>query len=123
MIQTILIFVFSILFTVSAQLLFKKGVLELGTLSFSINSIFNLILQVLRNLWLMGGVFLLGISFIFWLFLLSRFKLSIAYPILTSVDFILIMLFAFIFLKEKLLPLQILGIFVIIIGIFLLLKP
>jgi multidrug transporter EmrE-like cation transporter len=123
MFQSFLILIISILFGVSAQLFLKRGVLNLGSLDFSLNGFLGLIHRVFQNIWLMGGLFLFGISFLLWIFVLSRFKLSVAYPISTSLSFTLIALFSWLFLREQLVPVQILGIFIIILGIFLLLKP
>ena len=122
MFQIFLILGISILFTVGAQLFLKKGVLNLGTLDFSVNNFLNLIPRIFQNIWLMGGLFLLGISFLLWLFVISKIKLSVAYPISTSLNFILIALFSWLFLKEQLLPIQIFGIVIIIFGIFILVK-
>jgi multidrug transporter EmrE-like cation transporter len=122
MYQPFLILGISILFTVSAQLFLKKGVLDLGIINFSAKEFLNLIPRFLQNIWLIGGLFLLGISFLLWLFVISKIKLSIAYPILTSMNFILIALFSWLFLKEQLGAIQGLGIIIIIFGIFLLLK-
>lgn len=123
MFQAFLILIISILLGVSAQLFLKRGVLDLGSLDFSLNNFFGLISRISQNIWLIGGLFLFGISFLLWLFVLSRLKLSVAYPISTSLSFIFIALFSWLFLKEQLVPVQILGIFIILLGIFLLLKP
>jgi multidrug transporter EmrE-like cation transporter len=109
--------------TVAAQLCLKKGVLTLGSINFSINNFLGLIPRIFQNIWLLGGLFLYGISFILWLFVISKIKLNTAYPIATSLNFSLVVIFSWFFLKEQMLPIQILGIAVIIFGIFLLLKP
>lgn len=123
MFQTFLILGISIVLAVGAQLSLKKGVLNLGTLNFSFSNFLGLIPRIFQNVWLLGGLFLFGISFLLWLFVISKIKLSVAYPISTSLNFILIALFSWLFLREQLLPTQILGIVVIIFGIFLLMKP
>jgi len=122
MYQPFLILVISIFFTVSAQLCLKKGVLSLGTLDFSVNNLLNLFPRIFQNIWLMAGLFLFGIGFFLWIFIISRIKLNMAYPISTSLSLSLIAFFSWLFFKEQLLPIQILGIAVIILGIFLL-KP
>jgi len=123
MYQTFLILIASVFFTVTAQLCLKKGILALGSLDASFSSFLSLIPRVFQNIWLMGGVFLYGISFLLWLFVISKIKLNTAYPIAASLNFSLVVLFSWLFFKEHLLPIQILGIAVIIFGIFLLLKP
>ena len=123
MYQNLLLLGITTLFTVSAHLFLKKGVLSLKDLDFSIGNFLNLIVRILQNFWLVGGMFLIAISFISWLFFISRVKLNLAYPLATSVNVILIVFFSWLLLKEQLLPIQIFGIATIIFGIFLLLKP
>lgn len=121
MLQTILLLVISILTTASAQLCFKKGVLKLGELSFSFSGILSLIPKIMQNIWLVLGIFLFGISFLLWLFILSKLKLNIAYPIAVSVEVSLASLGAWIFFHEYLSLIQIIGIIIVIIGIFFIL--
>lgn len=121
--QTFLILGFAILSAVLAQLLLKKGVLKLGVLDFSIQGLLSLIPRILQNVWLMGGLFLLGVAFLLWLFVISRIKLNVAYPVVASLTIGLIALFSWLFFKEHLELIQVLGIALIIFGILLLLKP
>ena len=119
--QAYLILIISVFTTVGAQLCLKKGVLTLGELHFSLASIFSLIPRVLQNLWLIGGLFLFGISFLLWLLVLSKLQLNIAYPILVSLNFSFITLISWFLFKEYLGWLQVLGLGLIILGVFLLL--
>lgn len=120
--QTYLILLFSVLSTVAAQLCLKRGVLDLGNLNISLNNFFGLIPHIFQSIWLLGGLFLYGISFVLWIFVISKIKLNTAYPIATSLNFSLVVIFSWLFLKEQIFPIQILGIAVILFGIFLLLK-
>lgn len=119
--QTLLLLIISIFTTVSAQLCLKRGVLNLGDLDISLSGIFSLIPRVLQNLWLIGGLFLFGISFLLWLLLLSKFQLNILYPIAVGFNFCLITLASWFLFKEYLSLIQILGIAIIILGVFLVL--
>lgn len=120
MCQTILILVIPIFTAAIAQLFFKKGILGLGNLDFSISGILALIPRILQSGWLVGGIILFGISFLVYLFALSKFQLNIAYPIFVSAGVILIASASWFFFKETLSWPQILGIVAIIFGIFLL---
>lgn len=120
--QTLFLLGITIFFTVFSHLCLKKGVLSLGKLDFSLNSFFGLFPRLIQNHWLVGGLISIGISFIFWLFVISRIKLNLAYPIATSINIGLIVVLSWIFLKEHFFPIQILGIVVIIFGIFLILR-
>lgn len=120
--QVFLLLFICIFTTASAQLCFRKGVLKWGELDFSFSQVFSLIPQIFQNVWIMLGICLFGVSFILWLFILSRLHLNIAYPIVLSSEIIITTAAAWFLFKEYISPIQILGIVVIIVGIFLLLK-
>ena len=122
--QIFFILAASILTTVGAQLFLKKGVLGLGNLNFSLSfsSIFSFIVRILQSGWLMAGLSLFGISFLVWILVLSKLQLNIAYPVVVSVNFLLITVASWFLFKEYLAFWQILGIAFIILGVFLLLK-
>ncbi|MFH1894761.1 MAG: EamA family transporter [Patescibacteria group bacterium] len=122
MLQTFLLLGFSILATVSAQLLLKKGMMEIGQLNFSPTNLLNLIGQIFHNIYLLSGLASFGLSFFSWLFILSKLQLNIAYPIITSLNFCLIIFGSWFLFKEQISFYQILGIGFIVLGIFLLLK-
>ena len=123
MFQSFILLGFAILATVSAQLLLKKGMLIVGQLDFSLSNLVNLVIQIFQNIYLFLGLISFGVAFFFWLFVLSKVQLNIAYPIITSLNFCLVILGSWFLFKEQLSHLQILGIGFIILGIFLLLKP
>lgn len=108
--------------TVTANLFVKKGILALGNLELSFYSFFGLIPKVLQNIWLMGGIFLSGIAFLLWLFLLSKLQLSIAYPVIVSLNFCLITVASLFIFKEHLSLFQILGIVIVIVGVSVILQ-
>lgn len=115
-----LIIIIPIITASIAQLLFKKGISSWGSLDFSLTNLLSLIPRILQNGYLMTGAVLFGISFLVYLFSLSKFQLSVVYPIFVSAGIILVSLASRFFLKESLSWLQILGIVIIIFGIFLL---
>lgn len=119
--QTILILLMSVSTMTAAQLFYKRGTLDLKNLDFSISGVLNLIIQIFQNGWLIGGTILFGIGFIFYLFILSKLQLNIAYPILVGAGIISITIISWFLFKEPLSWLQILGIVVILSGVFLLL--
>lgn len=119
MIKIILFFVASILTTAGAQLCLKRGILKLGELNFSPSGLVNLCLKVLQNVWLLSGLSLFVISFVLWLFIISKIRLNIAYPIAVSTEVSLVVVSAWLFFHEYLSPLQVLGIVIVMAGIFL----
>jgi len=122
MTQVFVLLLFSILTTVGAQLSFKKAMLGFGSLDLSLSNLFYLIPRIFTNLWLITGMFIFGISFILWLFIISKLKLNVAYPISLSCEVTLVTIISWFLFKEYLSFVQILGIIAIVIGIFLLLK-
>ncbi len=120
MISTFLVLIIPILTAATAQIFFKKGISSLGRLDFSLANLLSLIPKILQNGWLLSGMFLFGISFLVYLFTLSKYQLNIAYPIFVSSGIILISLASWFFFRETLSWLQIAGIVLIIFGIFLL---
>ena len=120
MISTILVLMIPIFAAATAQVFFKKGISSLGKLDFSLANLLSLIPKILQNGWLLSGMILFGISFLIYLFALSKYQLNIAYPIFVSCGIILIALASWFFFRETLSWLQISGIALIIFGIFLL---
>ncbi|MFH1841359.1 MAG: SMR family transporter [Candidatus Nealsonbacteria bacterium] len=114
-----LLFAVSVLTTVGAHLCFKKGVLKLGEITLSFPEIFNTIWHIVQNAWILLGVVLFGISFLTWLFILSKLQLNVAYPIIISIEATLVTVASWLLFHEYLSILQIVGIVCVIIGIIL----
>ena len=109
----------AVLTNVGAHLSLKKGVSLLGEVKFSSLDFAALIPKVFQNIWLASGLSLFVISFILYLFVLSKVQLNILYPVLVGSGIILITLSSWSFFKETLSMTQIMGILIIILGIFL----
>lgn len=118
--STILGLIISIIAASVAQIFLKKGVLNLTDLDMSFSSLLKLFLSIFQNKWLFSGALLFILSFIFYLFVISKLQLSLAYPIMVSIGIVLVAIGSWIFLKEHISQWQILGIILIIFGIFLL---
>lgn len=65
-----------------------------------------------------GGVSLYVVSVFFWLWVLSKIDVSLAYPFV-SLGFLLTMVFAFLFLGESLGPSKIMGTVLVFAGVLL----
>lgn len=116
----ILLFV-AIITTVLSQLLFKQGMLMTGSLNLTFSNIGLLLVSIIKNHYLLFGVFFYGVSFILWLLVLSKMKLSIAYPI-TSLNFVLAIIASYYLFGERISQTQYAGIAFIIIGVVVLSK-
>lgn len=72
------------------------------------------------NPWLISGLGSFGLAFIFYRYVLSKgLPLSIAYPIMTTSGFAIVIIASRIFFQEKLVMIQWLGILFLVIGIWL----
>ncbi|MFH1589071.1 MAG: EamA family transporter [archaeon] len=87
--------------------------LKLGTKTLSLNFI-----KLLKNNKLILGIFLFGVSMLFYIWGVSMAKLSFIYPI-TSLTYIWISLLSIKYLNEKMNVYKWFGIAIIIVGVFL----
>lgn len=117
---TILALLVSIVTASTAQIFLKKGVLNLTDLDLSFSGLSKLFVSIFQNKWLFLGSLLFIFSFIFYLFVLSKLQLNLAYPVMVSAGIVLVAIGSWIFFQEQVSQWQILGIFLIIFGIFLL---
>jgi drug/metabolite transporter (DMT)-like permease len=74
------------------------------------------------NVQIIIGVILYVVGFLSWLYILSKVNLSVAYPTMTTLSFITILLLSIILLKEKLTLEIIIGSILCLIGIYIILK-
>lgn len=117
---TILALLVSVVTASIAQIFLKKGVFHLTDLDLSFSGLLKLFVSIFQNKWLFLGALLFIFSFIFYLFVLSKLQLNLAYPVMVSAGIVLVAIGSWIFFQEQISQWQILGIFLIIFGIFLL---
>ncbi len=115
-----LLLLISVLSATIAQIFLKKGMLAMGKLEFSASNLLSLIAEIFKSKWLLGGIFMFIISFLSYLFLLSKLKLNFVQPVSVSAGIVFVAVASWIFLGEHLSFRQIMGIVLIILGIFLL---
>ncbi|MDD3363617.1 MAG: SMR family transporter [Syntrophomonas sp.] len=77
------------------------------------------VLGMLVNIPVISGIFLFGLALIFYSWVLGKMNLSIAYPIMTSVGFLIVILFSWLFFKETISTVQIIGSFLILSGVWM----
>src|SRR3989304_5759744 len=80
------------LLTTTGQICLKKGVQSWGTLELTFSNILSLIPRIFQSGWLITGIFVFGIDFLLYFFILSKFNLSILYPVMVSAGIIAISL-------------------------------
>ena len=116
---SISLLLFAVASAVSTQLIFKHWVSDMGAFSISFAGVFAMIWKILQNPLMLAALFLYGLGFLSWVYLLSRNSLSLVYPVVLSLNIILIFMFSRLLFHETVSMLQMVGIAVIIAGIYL----
>ena len=96
----------------SGQLLIKLGTQEIGQLE-------NAAFLELLNFKLLTGISLFGLSFLTWIFILSKSNLSYAFPFAVGLGYITVIALAMLILKETPSYIQLSGMSLVGIGIIL----
>ncbi len=99
------------------QILFKKGVMDTGEITFK-SSVFGELIRLVFNPLVFSGLVFYVVSTILWLMALSKTTLSFAYPF-TALTFILVMLSSRVIFLESIPALRYFGIALIVLGILL----
>ncbi|MEJ5228900.1 MAG: SMR family transporter [Pseudothermotoga sp.] len=112
--REILLLITAIVANALANVLVKVGALSLETKGFR-----QLLMSAARNVYIWLGLICFGLAFIFYTMVLTKAKLSVAYPIMTSAGFVIVSLFSYFLFKENFSFWKILGILIIAIGIWI----
>ena len=102
----------------AAQLLLKAGTNAVGAFAFTLESAFPVGIKLVFEPRILAGAGCYAISLMVWIMALSRTEVSVAYP-MVSLGFALNALLAWWLLGEAVTPLRMLGIGVIIVGVYL----
>lgn len=111
----IVFILFTVLTNAAAQVMLKQGMLSLGPLSFSADTMIARIFQIVFNPWVFAGLVTFVISMASHLYVLSKVELSFAYPFL-SLAYVAVAVFAYFVFREDLNAWRIAGIAFICIG-------
>jgi len=96
----VILLILSIGLAVAGQLSMKAGMNKVGEIkSEDVKHPFELIGRVIKSAWAVIGVLLYAISAVFWLVVLSRVNLSVAYPIV-AVGYVVVVLYSWLVFKE-----------------------
>ncbi|MDQ4095507.1 MAG: SMR family transporter [Actinomycetota bacterium] len=107
----------SVVFAIAGQLTLKAAMREIGRIGArEVSATTETLKRAVTEPRLWVGLVLFGVSALFWLVVLSRVPLSVAYPFV-GVSYILIVLFARVFLHEHVPTLRWIGVIVVAIGI------
>lgn len=109
----------SVFFNVTANILLKKGVISIGGISGERVKLLPELLKAAQSPLIILGLFLYGLSFTIWLRVLTFNDLSRAYPIFATIVFLLTTVGSIIFLKENVSIFRVLGIIIMLLGIYI----
>ncbi len=117
MLKSMILIVFSVMLSAFAQLLLKQGMTKVGEIS-SLSKAPSMLLTAISNPLVLAGLAVFGISAVFWLVVLSRVPLSIAYP-MVSLGYLFTVLFSWLKFNEPVKLITLMGCLVIMLGVFL----
>ena len=107
-----------VLLNAGAQLLLKAGTNSIGVFAFSRDNIAPVGWQLATEPHIIGGLGCYVVSLVVWIMALSRVEVSIAYPML-SIGYVVNALAAWYLFGEAVTATRLIGIGVIIIGVYL----
>ena len=113
--MTCVVFVISIVLNAVANILMKMGALKPK----ESNHIIDVILNMVLNPFILAGILCFALGLAAYNYVLIKINLSVAYPINTSLGYILVVLVSWLILKETITPVQVAGIGVIIAGVWM----
>ncbi|HEX5037816.1 MAG TPA: hypothetical protein VFX30_11710 [bacterium] len=104
--------------TVAANLMVRMGVLRAGGFSLhSFRHLFEGLLRLLQQPAFDFGMFLYGVASLLWFRIISSEQLTIAYPVLVSLTFLLVTIGGSFFFREPVTLMKVAGMMVIVAGI------
>jgi multidrug transporter EmrE-like cation transporter len=109
---------FGVLLNAGAQLLLKAGIAKVGQFNFTLPNILPVTMQVAANPYIILGLTFYVVSVVLWLMVLSRVDVSMAYPML-SLGYVMNAIAAYYLFGENLSLTRIIGILVILGGVYL----
>ena len=114
---------FGVFLNACAQLLLKAGVnnvtAQIGTFAYSFDNLLPVGVKLATQLPIIGGLACYVVSVGVWILGLSRVEVSVAYPLL-SLGYVLNAVAAWWLFGEALTPMRIVGIGIIIVGVYVL---
>jgi multidrug transporter EmrE-like cation transporter len=81
--------------------------------------IIEMVIQSLSNPTLFLGIFSFALALVAYCYVLSKLNLSIAYPLMTSLGFLIVILASWLFLGEAITKIQIIGFICITAGVWM----
>lgn len=102
----------------TAQIIMKVGIDKIGTFAFAWENFIPISLKIIVSPWIVSGMTVYSIAFGIWLMVLSRTTVSIAYP-MSSLAYVTSVIAAYFLLNENISILRIVGVIIILIGVYI----
>lgn len=118
MIRALPLILVSVMINALAQILMKRAMQIIGPFELNADYLLNFILSFVTNIYMFATVVCYGASLVTWMAVLSRVDVSFAYPLL-SIGYVVVALAGYFLFSEVLPWTRILGIVVIILGVWL----
>ena len=112
------VFLLSVFTTIAGQLLLKKATSS-QRLNFDTSNLVPSLMALATNPFLLAWILFAGVSAGLWIYVLSRFELSLAFPISTTLSYILILVLSWWLFGEQMSVMRWIGIGLMCVGIFM----
>lgn len=113
----VVLLILSIGLAVAGQLAMKSGMNKVGEIkSEDLAHPGDLIARVLKSFWAVIGVVFYAVSAVFWLIVLSRVNLSVAYP-MVAVGYVVVVFYSWLVFKEPVKWISWIGLVLIVAGV------
>jgi drug/metabolite transporter (DMT)-like permease len=112
----LLLLIPAILLSTTGELFFKMGMNRIGSFAFHPTALKTILPRVIRTPFIWLGFVGFGLGAVFWLGVLSRVPLSLAYPIL-ALSYLVVVIEAWLFLHERVSRQRLLGVLVVVVGV------
>ena len=108
----------SVTASAAGQILLKRGMLGIGTLTLTLDQLGSILWRLATNPYVIIGLAIFVCGTVFWLAALSRMDLSYAYPF-ASLGYLIMLAASGLLLKEDITVARLLGTLVVGLGVFL----
>jgi multidrug transporter EmrE-like cation transporter len=107
-----------VLLNAAAQLLLKAGTNAVGHFEFHLDNVLPVGMKLAFEPHIVGGMVCYVVSLVVWIMALSRVPVSVAYPML-SIGYVVNAIVAYYWLGEQVSVMRLVGIGVIVLGVFI----
>jgi len=121
MVKVVLLSFFTTLLVTSGQVLWKIGLQRIGGFYLPDKSIIENFFRIILNGWIFSGFVVYAIATGFFMWLLSKYEISLVIPI-SSVAFIYSLIAGYFVFNEQITLLRLAGVLLIVGGVFMVVK-